>query len=98
MALAGGCANQALRVAVEEAGRAFGANLLDAGGAFGKVGFRVRLRLGADESQAGDPLRDAAPQLQQHIAADGAAGKYSLRQLEMIEESQNISGKLSHGE
>ena len=41
---------------------------------------------------------EPAPQLQQHIAADRAAGKDGLGQLQMIQQRENVGGQLRHGQ
>jgi len=66
--------------------------------ALNAVGFRVGLRLGTDESETAHALGRLSPDLEQHIAADGATNEDGVPQGKPIEKGQRVRGKLRHGE
>ena len=87
-----------LRHAVEERFNAVRPRPRDGLHAFGQVCLGIRLRLGTHKHHAAHPLRRPPPQLQQHVAANGAAAKNCLGNFQMIEQRENVRGKLRHGQ
>ncbi len=85
--------NHTLKKRLGTAFQNIGGGLQAASPGIGGIGWRF----GVEQSQGSDPSTIPAPELEQHIAADGNSGERHPPKFRVVENSGDIRGMLFHG-